>query len=674
MAQNRLGKAILHSVLSGNNKPIQKLLTPTKQEQGAQTRVKVSSNKPQVADDSLAGTTNAYRAALRALRPSLIIAAVFSAVVNILMLTGSVYMLEVYDRVLGSGSLPTLVGLFAIVVVLYVFLAYYDFLRSRILSRAAVRLDQRVGAKSFRAWLQAGREVGSDGRNEAQPLRDLESVRGFLSSPAVSGIFDLPWMPVYLIVLFLVHPWLGWLTVAGAVVVMVLALVNRVMTRHAVAQAANLDMVERHFSERSQSLAGALLPMGMENALTGRWQELHNATLAGAQKGANASEALVAASRAFRMLLQSSILTLGAWLVIRGEISGGMIVASSIISGRALAPIDQVIGQWRVIGRAAEAHRRLNGFFEGETAKTATRRVDLPRPTGKIDVLQLTKHAAPRKAGGARPHILNRISFSLESGDGLGVIANSAAGKSTLARLLVGAWSADSGEIRLDGATVDQWDADVLGRSIGYLPQSVELLLGTVRDNICRFDPEAKSDDVMEAARMAGIHDMILALPDGYATRVGGPDTPLSGGQVQRLGLARALYGNPAIVILDEPNSNLDATGDAALNQAIVKMREAGTTVVVMAHKPSVLSALNKIMILQGGAIAGFGTTEAILGIGHAETLTIANSAANTNANEAAGLDAPVQPFRLEKPRAASDSPSRPLPRSSHPVFSQWRN
>jgi PrtD family type I secretion system ABC transporter len=622
--------------------------------------------QPKAALQPSPGGLNAYRAALRALRPSLIIAAIFSAVVNILMLTGSVYMLEVYDRVLGSGSVPTLIGLFTIVIVLYAFLAYYDFLRSRILSRAAVRLDQRIGAKTFRAWLQAGREASDGGRNEAQPLRDLESVRGFLSSPAVSGLFDLPWMPIYLVVLFLVHPWIGWLTVAGAVVVMMLALVNRLMTRHSVAQAANLDLVERHFSERSQSLAGALLPMGMENALTERWQGLHNSTLAGAQKGANASEALVAASKAFRMLLQSSILTLGAWLVIRGEISGGMIVASSIISGRALAPIDQVIGQWRVIGRAVEAHRRLDGFFDGEAANLDVKRVDLPRPTGKIDVVQLSKLAAARKAGGARPHILNSISFSLEPGDGLGVIANSAAGKSTLARLLVGAWAADSGEIRLDGATVDQWDPEVLGRSVGYLPQSVELLLGTVRDNICRFDPEAKSGQVIEAARMAGIHDMILALPEGYSTRVGGPDTPLSGGQVQRLGLARALYGNPAIVVLDEPNSNLDATGDAALNQAIKTLRADGTTVIVMAHKPSVLGVLNKIMILQGGAIAGFGTTEAILGIANAEALSLAGDA-ETVPRQAA-------PYRLEKPGSASASSARPLPRSSHPVFSQWRN
>ncbi|MGB5871859.1 MAG: type I secretion system permease/ATPase [Albidovulum sp.] len=627
------------------------------------------------------GELNAYRVALRSIWPSLMIAGVFSAIVNILMLTGSVYMLEVYDRVLGSGSVPTLMGLFTVVVILFAFLAYYDFLRGRILSRAALRLDGRLGVTTFGAWLRAGREAGGSGRGMQQPLRDLESVRGFLSSPAVTGIFDLPWMPLYLAVLFLVHPWLGWLTVAGALVVIALALVNRMMTRRAMEQASGFDMTERRFSDRSQALAAALLPMGMERALTARWNSLHTATLAGGQRGANASEVLVVSSRAFRMLLQSAILTLGALLVIRGEMSGGMIVAASIISGRALAPVDQVIGQWRSIGRAIEAHRGLEAFFEGEARKPVVEMVDLPRPSGNIEVAQLTKYAPASQAGAARAHILNKISFSLESGDGLGVIANSAAGKSTLARLLVGAWTPDSGEIRFDGATPDQWDPDSLGRAIGYLPQSVELLHGTVRDNICRFDPEAESADVIEAARMAGVHDMVLALPDGYATVVGGQDTPLSGGQVQRLGLARAIYGNPSVVVLDEPNSNLDAMGDAALNTAIMKMREAGTTVIVMAHKPSVLSALNKIMILQGGAIAGFGLTEAILGsagpgltapsksnILPPDPIVPPSSSSSSSPQQGQG---PYGGASQNKPLPPANDP---LPRSNNPVFNQWRN
>ena len=619
---------------------------------------------------SVGGTaaTNPYDQARHAIRPALYLAGFFSALVNILMLTGSVYMLQVYDRVLGSGSLPTLVGLFLVVSLLYLFLAYYDFLRSRILSRTAMRLDQMVGEKTFGAWLRDGLDPA---RNDAQPLRELEILRGFLSSPAVHGLFDLPWMPFYLLVLYLVHPWLCWLTIAGALVVMVLAAINRALSKQAFAQAAALDGTERRFTERSQSMAAALLPMGMERALTTRWRGLHLATLAGSQKGTGASEGLAATSRAFRMFLQSATLTLGAWLVLRGEISGGMIVASTIIAGRALAPLDSVIGHWRTIGRAFEAHKRLATFVTGEARRPAGAAVDLPAPTGRIDVFELSKYAPQRPSGVARGHILNQISFSLEPGDGLGVIGNSAAGKSTLARLLVGSWRPDSGEIRMDGATRDQWHPERLGRAIGYLPQNVELLHGTVRENIARFDPQAKSDDIIEAARQAGVHDMILALPDGYATLVGGPDTPLSGGQIQRLGLARALYGNPSIVVLDEPNANLDADGDAALTNAIIGLRGSGATVVVMAHRPSALAAVNKIMVLQGGALVAFGPKEDVLGIAPAEAGT--QALATAEADAAMLPEVPSVAQRPEGTAVIERLQPRNLLRSRHPVFSRWR-
>ncbi|MFM2355955.1 MAG: hypothetical protein RLZZ528_1691, partial [Pseudomonadota bacterium] len=396
------------------------------------------------------GGRNAYLAAIRRLRPAFAAAAAFSAIVNVLMLTGSIYMLQVYDRVLGSGSVATLAGLFAIVVVLYAFLAFYDYLRSRILVRAATRLDRDIAATTFRAWVRSGREATA--AEEAQPLRDLETLRGFIGSPAVTGVFDLPWMPLYLAILFLVHPWLGWLTVFGAVVVLGLAIATKAVTQKSMMRVAALDDAERRFSDRSQSLAGALLPMGMEGALTRRWQGLHNAVLSGNLTGGDMSEALAAGSRAFRMLLQSAILTIGALLVIEGKMSGGMIIAASIISGRALAPLDQLIGHWRSIGKSIAAHRRLTQFFDGATADAAAAPVDLPRPTGRIDVVRLSKFG-PAKAGsgGDRSTILSQISFALEPGDGLGVIGNSASGKSTLARLLAGAWTADAGEIRLDG-------------------------------------------------------------------------------------------------------------------------------------------------------------------------------------------------------------------------------
>jgi len=615
--------------------------------------------------------SNAYGVARMAVKPALALAFFFSALINVLMLTGSVYMLQVYDRVLGSGSLPTLVGLFLVVTLLYLFLAYYDFLRSHILSRTALRIDQLVGPKTFGAWLRDGAEIGVRTRSDAQPLRELEILRSFLSGPAVHGLFDLPWMPFYLIVLYLVHPWLCWLTIAGAMVVMVLAAINRAFSKQALNQAQSLDGSERRFAERAQMMAATLLPMGMEQALTNRWRGLHQATLAGSQKGAGASEALAATSRAFRMFLQSATLTIGAWLVLRNEISGGMIVAATIISGRALAPLDSVIGHWRSIGRALEAHRRLAAFFEGEARKPARAAVDLPNPSGQIDVIDLTKFAPERQDGATRNHILNQINFSLEPGDGLGVIGNSAAGKSTLARLLVGAWRPDGGEIRLDGATRDQWDGERLGRSIGYLPQNVDLLPGSVRENIARFSPDASSNDIIEAARQAGVHEMILALADGYATQIGGADAPLSGGQVQRIGLARALYGNPAIVVLDEPNANLDADGDAALTNAIISLRAAGSTVIVMAHRPSALAAVNKIMVLQAGTLVAFGPKEDILGTTPTE---LANQAAATAEADAAMMpESTVKPLRLEAPLPADRAAPRNLLRSRHPVFSRWR-
>lgn len=559
---------------------------------------------------------NAYRIALARLRPAFVAALVFSAAVSVLMLTGSIYMLQVYDRVLGSGSVPTLLALFAIVVVLHVFLAIYDFLRSRLLARAALRLDQALAPMAFRAWLRDavpghGNRPG-EGRGDSRPLLDLDGVRGFLSGPAATGLMDIPFAPIFLAVLFLIHPLIGWATVAGAGVVVGIALANRALTRAPIARGMAGDAAARDFAEAGRQGAEAVLAMGMTGAVTGRWRALQTGALAAGQQGSDPSEALAAASKAFRMLLQSAILTLGAWLVLVGEITPGMIIAASILSGRALAPVDQVIGQWRAIGRAAECHRRLMAYFDSLPAETP--RIALPAPTGAIEVTGVTKYA-PGQPRSDRSRILTQVSFRLEPGDGLGVIGNSAAGKSTLARLLTGAWTPDAGEIRLDGATPDQWDPDTLGRAIGYLPQNLDLMPGTIRDVIARFDPAAEDAAVIEAAKLVGVHEMILGLPDGYATRIGtGPGTvPLSGGQSQRLGLARAVFGRPNLVVLDEPNANLDVAGDEALSQAVAQLRARGATVVVMAHRPSAIAAVNKLLILHNGRVLQFGDKETAL-------------------------------------------------------------
>ncbi|GAB4536125.1 MAG: type I secretion system permease/ATPase [Roseibium sp.] len=551
---------------------------------------------------------NAYLEALRRLYPTLVVVGLFSAAVNLLMLTGPMFMLQLYDRVLSSGSVATLQGLFVMVVVAYFFLGLYDLLRNRMLSRAAFRLDQLAGPAGFDVWLRSG--LSAHG-TVPRPLNDLATVRGFLSSPAMTGFFDMPWIPLFLAIVFFIHTWLGVLALAGAAVVTAMALANQFATRRRFAQAMSMDSAESYFTDQIHRNSNALIPLGMAGKLRQHWKEMHAGGLATGQTASERTEVYSAFSKAFRLLLQSALLALGGYLALQQEISPGMIVATSIIAGRALAPVDQVIGQWRNVVRAREAHKRLKVVMAGSGG--AARRVELPDPAGQISVRGLTKFAPGQASRTERPPILQEIGFDLAPGDALGVIGPSASGKSTLARLLVGAWAADTGEIRLDGATLDQWSPEVLGRFVGYLPQTLELLAGTIRDNIVRFDPNASDDDLIAAARLAGVHEMILKLPDGYNTRLEYGAPVLSGGQTQRIGLARALYGQPKVVVLDEPNSNLDADGDEALSKAITAMRQAGSTVVVMAHRPSAIAAVNKLMVLNDGKVADFGDKADVL-------------------------------------------------------------
>lgn len=552
--------------------------------------------------------TNRYRAALTRLRGTFVLVALFSAAVNILMLTGPMFMLQVYDRVLASGSVPTLIGLFTIIVVLFAFLGLYDFLRVRLLSRAAYRLDRELGDEGMRLWLEMGRSGNPANR---RPLNDLAVVRGFLTSPGLLGFFDMPWVPLYLFIIFIVHPWLGLLTLAGALVVTVLALLGQSLTNKSYKQAMGIDASESFFVEQSYRSAETVTALGMADRVLGRWRRMHDEGLSHGQSGGDLSEGISAFSKAFRLLMQSAILGLGAYLVIRQEMSAGMIVAASIIAGRALAPIDQVIGQWRSILRAHEAHKRLDEALA--SPKMAPPVLELPAPEGNLVVKGLTKFPPGQRNRAERPPILADVSFTLSPGDAMGVIGPSASGKSTLARLLVGAWLPDRGEIRLDGATLDQWQPAKLGPHIGYLPQNLELLAGTVRDNIARFDTGASDEAVIAAARLAGVHDMILSLPSGYGTELGHGIQPLSGGQIQRIGLARAVFGQPKLIVLDEPNSNLDALGDEALSRAILSLRESGATLIVMAHRPSAIASVNKVLVLQNGQVAHFGDRDAVL-------------------------------------------------------------
>lgn len=541
----------------------------------------------------------AYPNALRAMRPGLWVVGGVSALISVLMLTGSIYMLQIYDRVLNSGSVPTLAVLFGLVVMLYAFMAVYDGLRMRLLSRMALGLDAALAGAAFRADLSSPRH---------QCTSDLEYLRTVLSGPAMLALFDLPFTAIFVAVLFAIHPLLGVLTLAGMALAGVLAFFNRMALAAPMAEAEEIETRQRALATSARMAAPGLGALGMRGAVVARWLTAQQARLGHAQRGQEPSEMLAATSRAFKMLLQAILLTAAALLVLQGTITAGAIIAASILSGRAIMPVDQLIAQWRALMGARAAHARL----KVAPLDTLPARLDLPPITGALSLEGVTRLAAAAPGEEPRP-VLREISFSLEAGAGLGIIGASASGKSTLARLIVGALSADAGLIRLDGATHAQWSSDRLGRQIGYLPQRIDLLPGTVRDNISRFDPDATDEAVLEAARAAGVHAMILRLPQGYDTELGGPDMPLSGGQVQRIGLARALYGDPKLLVLDEPNAHLDRAGEAALTSALLARRSTGASVIVLAHRVGALAAVDRLIVLEEGAIIHDGLRDDVM-------------------------------------------------------------
>ena len=554
-------------------------------------------------------TKDVVRERFKKVRSGFLVVGLLSCVVNILMLTGPIFMLQVYDRVLASQSVPTLLALLALAIGLYTMMGLFDFLRARVLSRLSHWLDDQLAPLAFRSWMVRSLNGHAPGY---RPVQDLTVVRGFLSSPTVLALFDLPWFPFYLGVVFMLHIQLGLLATAGAIVVLIIAVLNEWLSARSMQMTAQADITENRFIDLTQKNADSVLAMGMLGNTMQTWQGLRNSALSHQQKGAERSEIFTASSKAFRLLLQSSILGLGAWLAIQQEISAGMIVAASIIAGRALAPIDQTIGGWRMIKRAKLAHKRLSEYLSRD-AEAVAQDVKLPEPKGFVQVKSVVKYAPSLTPGADRKVILDTIDFSLQPGDGLGVIGPSASGKSTLAKLLVGLSMPDQGSVRIDGATFDQWDIDDIGQYIGYLPQQVELLAGTISQNIARFEFEPDNEDLVNAAKTAGVHEMILSFPDGYATNVDSAISPLTGGQKQRIALARAIYKTPKIVVLDEPNSNLDAEGDAALAHAIGSLRDKGSVVIVMAHRPSAIAAVDKVLMMKDGQVVEFGDKSEVL-------------------------------------------------------------
>lgn len=551
------------------------------------------------------GRENPVSVAFRPIRTAFWGVAVVSFVINILMLTGPVFMLQIYDRVLASGSVPTLVVIGALAMVLYIFYGVLEGVRGRILSRLGQRVDARLSGIVYKVSNSLPVRLGRQAAR-LRPVQDLDTIRQFLSGPGPAAIFDIPWLPLYLGIVFLFHPLLGLVGLAGAVIISVLIGVNEVMSRKPTEEAAGQAGRRTAAVEAGQRNAEVVAAMGMQSTLTAKWDAQNSEYLATQRRAADTTGIFGTTIKTIRFILQSAILAVGAWLAIQQEITPGVMIASSIMTSRALAPIEQAVAQWRGFVASRQALRRLREVLQVSEAEEA--KMDLPQPEKGITVEQV--YCGP--FGETMPFVQN-VSLELQSGDGLGVIGPSGSGKSTFARALVGVTSPLRGVIRFDGAELSQWDAEKRGEFIGYLPQDLQLFDGTVAENISRFREDAEPEKIIEAAKLADVHDMIVALPEGYNTMIGRSGRSLSAGQRQRLALARALYNNPFLVVLDEPNSNLDAIGESALTNAIKAMREKGSIVVVIAHRPSAIATVDKILCLKDGKMAGFGPKEEVL-------------------------------------------------------------
>ncbi|MGB7035166.1 MAG: type I secretion system permease/ATPase [Xanthobacteraceae bacterium] len=544
-------------------------------------------------------------AALGACRRAFIAIALFSGMSNILMLSGALFMLEVYDRVLPSRSLPTLVGLLILLAGLYAAQGLVDMIRSRILVRVGRSLDESMSARVYDAIVRLPLKAGAKG-DGTQPIRDLDSVRGFLSGSGPVSFFDLPWMPIYLAICFLFHPYLGLTALGGAIILVTLAVITEIKTRRPTRSAAQFAVARNALLEASRRNAEAITAMGMSGRISKHWSDLNRNFVASSGRASDVGGGLGAFSRVLRMLLQSTILAVGAYLVIDQQSTPGIMIAASILGARALAPVDLAIANWRGFVAARQSWQRLSRLLG-----------HLPRPADPMPLKPPARTLVVQNAAVAPPGqpriVCQDVNFTLAAGKALGVIGPTASGKSSLARMLVGVWAAARGTVRLDGATLDQWSPEALGRYIGYIPQDVELFNGTVAQNIARFEDPPDADAVIAAAHAAGVHDLIINLPEGYETVVGEQGSALSAGQAQRIALARALYRDPFLVVLDEPNSNLDAEGDEALTRAILGLRARGAITIVVAHRPSAIAGVDYILIMAKGRQQQFGPKEEVL-------------------------------------------------------------
>jgi len=530
--------------------------------------------------------------------------AAFSFLINILMLTGAMFMLQIYDRVLPSRSIATLVGLSIVALVLFAALGAFEVIRSRLLTRASTILNEKLEPRVFeilvRLPLKAGNQIG------IQPLRDLDTVKNFLSGTGPNAFFDLPWLPFYLGIVYAFHPALGITAFCGAIVLVLLTVLTELLSRkpahETMAHTANRYML----AETSQRNAEVLAGMGFASRLSSMWQETSSHASTAQQRGSDITGGLGAIARVLRMVLQSAVLAVGAYLVIIQEASAGIIIAGSILSGRALAPLDIAIANWRGFVAARQSWQRLRRLL-----------AMLPKPSAPTPLLAPSSSYSAEglviAPPGKKTIVMNKLSFALKSGQGLAIIGPSGSGKSSLARALVGAWIPLAGKVKLDGAALDQWSPEALGQYIGYVPQGVELFGGTVLQNISRFDPAASAEDVIKAAKIADVHNLIVNLKNGYDTQIGDSGAALSAGQRQRIALARALYGDPFLVVLDEPDAALDRDGEKALQYAILNVRDRGGIVIVVSHRRSVLSTVDMVLAVKNARMVALGPKDTVL-------------------------------------------------------------
>jgi ATP-binding cassette subfamily C protein len=548
--------------------------------------------------------TETPQEALRGTRTLFVSLAIFSCFVNILMLTGPLYMLQVYDRVLSSRSESTLVALTVLIAALYGIMGVLDYARGRIAARVGALIQTRLDPRVFEAGLSRALVSGERGRPWSG-LRDLEAVQKFMASPVLFALFDLPWTPLFIFAIFTFHPYLGWLAVFGGLLLVAVSLANQMMTRRSTVEATATAMVSDGFAETVRQQAEVVQGLGMRRAVLSRWQKNRDRALHANLASADVVNQFTTVSKTLRFFLQSAMLGLGAWIVLLGEMTPGSMIAGSILLGRALAPIEQLIGGWPILARARQGWTSLKTSL----ARTGSAKppMPLPAPRARLQLTGVTVVPPDQQ----RPSLRN-VSLRLEPGQALGVIGPSASGKSTLARTLAGIWKPVGGAVRLDGAEIDQYGDD-LGRYIGYVPQDIALFDGSVAENIARLAPEPDAEAVVRAAKMAGAHDMILRLPDGYDTQIMVGGARLSGGQRQRIALARALYGDPALVVLDEPNSNLDGEGGEALMHAIRQLKAEGRIVVIMAHRPAAISECDLLLVVSEGVVQAFGPRDEVL-------------------------------------------------------------